>query len=53
MVSAACPILWGGLLLLSYAFNFSLLMPTFIVCVIWLMLQVSYCLEAIRLGRRK
>ena len=53
VVSAACPILWGGLLLLSYAFNFSLLMPTFIVCVIWLLLQVSYCLEAIRLGRRK
>ena len=41
VVSAACPILWGGLLLLSYAFNFSLLMPTFIVCFIWLLLQVS------------
>ena len=53
VVSTACPILWGGLLLLSYAFNFSLLMPTFIVCFIWLLLQVSYCLECIRLGKRK
>ena len=53
VVSTACPILWGVLLLLSYAFNFSLLMPTFIVCFIWLLLQVSYCLEAIRLGKRK
>ena len=53
VVSTACPILWGVLLLLSYAFNFSLLMPTFIVCFIWLLLQVSYCLECIRLGKRK
>ena len=53
VVSTACPILWGILLLLSYAFNFSLLMPTFIVCFIWLLLQVSYCLECIRLGKRK
>ena len=53
VVSAACPALWGILLLLSYAFNFSLLMPTFVVCFIWLLMQVSYCLECIRLGRRK
>ena len=53
VVSTACPILWAVLLLLSYAFNFGLLMPTFIVCFIWLLLQVSYCLECIRLGRRK
>ena len=53
VVSTACPILWGILLLLSYAFNFSLLMPTFVVCFIWLLMQVSYCLECIRLGRRK
>ena len=53
VVSTACPILWGALLLLSYAFNFSLLMPTFIVCFIWLLQQVSYCLECIRLGKRK
>ena len=53
VVSTACPILWGILLLLSYAFNFSLLMPTFIVCFIWLLQQVSYCLECIRLGKRK
>ena len=53
VVSIACPILWAALLMLSYAFNFSLLMPTFIVCLIWLLQQVSYCLECIRLGRRK
>ena len=53
VVSTACPALWGILLLLSYAFNFSLLMPTFIVCFIWLLQQVSYCLECIRLGKRK
>ena len=53
VVSTACPILWAALLLLSYAFNFKLLMPTFIVCFIWLLLQVSYCLECIRLTKRK
>lgn len=53
VVSTACPILWGVLLLLSYAFNFSLLMPVFTVCLLWLLLQVSYCLECIRLGKRK
>ena len=53
VVSTACPILWAALLLLSYAFSFQLLMPTFIVCFIWLLLQVSYCLECIRLAKRK
>ena len=53
VVSTACPILWMALLVLSYAFNFELLMPTFIVCFIWLLMQVSYCLECIRLGKRK
>ena len=53
VVSTACPILWAALLMLSYAFDFNPLMPTFIVCFIWLLLQVSYCLECIRLGKRK
>ena len=53
VVSTACPILWAALLMLSFAFNFSPLMPTFVVCFIWLLLQVSYCLETIRLGKRK
>ena len=53
VVSTACPILWAALLMLSYAFHFELLMPTFVVCFIWLLLQVSYCLECIRLGKRK
>lgn len=53
VVSTACPILWAALLLLSYAFNFDLLMPVFVVCLLWLLLQVSYCLECIRLAKRK
>ena len=53
VVTTACPILWVALLMLSYAFHFEVLMPTFIVCLIWLLQQVSYCLECIRLGRRK
>ena len=53
VVSAVCPILWAALLMLSYAFHFELLMPTFILCLLWLLLQVSYCLECIRLGRKK
>ena len=53
VVSTACPIVWAALLLLSYAFDIDLLMPVFAVCLIWLLMQVSYCLECIRLGRRK
>ena len=53
VVSTACPILWAALLMLSYAFHFELLMPTFTMCFIWLLLNVSYCLESIRLGRKK
>ena len=53
VVSTACPILWAALLLLSYAFNFDLLMSVFVVCLLWLLLQVSYCLECIRLAKRK
>ena len=53
VVSTACPIMWAALLLLSYAFDIDLLMPVFTVCLIWLLLQVSYCLECIRLGKRK
>lgn len=52
VVNTACPILWGVLLALSHAFNFELLMPTFVVCLIWLLLNVSYCLECIRLGKQ-
>lgn len=53
VVSTACPILWATLLMLSYAFHFELLMPTFTMCFIWLLLNVSYCLESIRLGKKK
>ena len=52
-VNVACPFLWMALVLLSYAFNFSLLMPAFTVCLLWLLLNVTYSLESIRLSRRK
>ena len=53
VVCTACPILWAILFMLSYAFHVELLLPVFVVCLLWLLIQVSYCLEAIRLGRRK
>ena len=52
-VNVACPFLWMTLVLLSYAFDFGLLMPAFTVCLLWLLLNVTYSLEAIRLSRRK
>ena len=52
-VNVACPLLWLVLVLLSYAFDFGLLMPAFTVCLLWLLLNVTYSLEAIRLSRRK
>ena len=52
-VNMACPLLWMVLVLLHYAFGFGLLMPAFMVCLLWLLLNVTYSLEAIRLGRGK
>ena len=52
-VNVACPLLWLVLVLLSYAFDFGLLMPAFTVCLLWLLLNVTYSLESIRLSRRK
>ena len=52
VVNTACPIAWMVLLLLSFAFNLSILLPAFLVCLLWLLLTVTYCLECIRLGRR-
>ena len=52
-VNVACPFLWMTLVLLSYAVNFGLLMPAFTVCLLWLLLNVTYSLESIRLSRRK
>nr|WP_325197024.1 DUF3169 family protein [uncultured Oscillibacter sp.] len=53
VVNTACPIAWMVLLLLSFAFNLSILLPAFLVCLLWLLLNLTYCLECIRLGRRK
>ncbi len=50
-VSGACGLLWVVLILLGYAFNISILLPVFLLCLLWLVLNVSYCLESIRLGR--
>ena len=52
-VDVACPFLWMTMVLLNYAFDFGLLMPAFTVCLLWLLLNVTYSLEAIRLSRRK
>ena len=52
-VNVACPFLWMTMVLLNYAFDFGLLMPAFTVCLLWLLLNVTYSLEAIRLSRRK
>lgn len=51
--SSACPILWMVLTVLNIAFRFDLVLPVFLVCLLWLLLSVSYCLECIRLSRRK
>ena len=53
VMNTACPIAWMVLLLLSFAFNLSILLPAFLVCLLWLLLTVTYCLECIRLGKRK
>ena len=52
-MNTACPILWLIFIMLSFAFDFNLLPPVFAVCLLWLLLNVTYCLESIRLGRRK
>ena len=52
-MNVACPFLWMALVLLNYAFDFGLLMPAFTVCLLWLLLNVAYSLEAIRLSRRR
>ena len=52
-VNVACPFLWMTMVLLNYAFDFGLLMPAFTVCLLWLLLNVTYSLEAIRVSRRK
>ena len=53
VVNGACGLLWVLLILLSYAFHFSVQLPVFLVCLLWLLLSVTYTLECIRLGRRK
>lgn len=52
-VNVLCPALWVVLLMLSFAFSFDLLLPAFTVCLIWLVLNVSYCLACIRLEKRR
>ena len=50
--SSACIFLWMMLVLGSFLFDFGL-MPVFVLTVIWGVLQVSYLLECVRMGRGK
>lgn len=53
VLNTACPILWMVLIFLSFAFDFNILLPVFTVCLLWLLMNVTYCLECIRLGKGK
>lgn len=53
VVNVASPLMWVVFVLLSFAFNVNTLLPALAVCLLWGLLNVSYCLECIRLGRRK
>jgi membrane associated rhomboid family serine protease len=50
--TVACPILWALLLFLHISFDIGPL-PAFTVLLLFAILQVSYCLECIRLGRKE
>ena len=50
-VNRFCPFLWLVLLLLSYVFPIGLL-PLAAVLLVWAVLEVTYILECMRLGRR-
>ena len=53
VVNVASPLMWVVFVLLSFAFNVNTLLPALAVCLLWGLLNVSYCLECIRLGRQK
>lgn len=52
MVSSRfCLGLWLALVMLSMVFKISIL-PTFVLLLVWGVMQVTYSLECIRLGKR-
>lgn len=51
-MNVACPLLWAILLCGNFVFGYGLL-PTFVVVLLWGILQVSYILECIRMEKRK
>lgn len=51
VVNTACPILWCVLVMLSFMLKFSLL-PSFVVVLLWGILNITYIVECIRLSRR-
>lgn len=50
VVNAACPILWAILIFLSFIMDLSLL-PSFLVLLIWGLLNLTYIAECIRMKR--
>lgn len=50
VVNAVCPILWGILIFLSFIMELSLL-PSFLVLLIWGLLNLTYIAECIRMKR--
>lgn len=48
----ACLVLWVVLIVLDFSFGIGIL-PSFVVLLLWGILQASYILECIRLGKRK
>lgn len=51
-MNVAFPTMWMVTIFLNFVFDIGLL-PVFTVSVLWLVMNVSYCLECIRQGKRK
>lgn len=50
-LNITCPILWGVLVILSFLFDITLL-PSFVMILIWGVLNISYTVECIRMRQR-
>ena len=53
VMNTACPVIWMLLIFAGFAFDCSILLPSFVVCLLWLVMDVTYCLECIRLEKRR
>ena len=49
-VNVLCPVLWVALVILRIASGAQVLLASFLVCVVWLVLNAAYSLECIRQG---